>query len=96
MNALKRVTGDSFEVVRMNSADGPAVPPAARLGDLNGDGAVTVQDVTLSLRIAVGELAPAAAQKVADDANGDGKLNIQDATLILRYAVGLITTFPIR
>jgi hypothetical protein len=70
---------------------GVTPPPTGKLGDLNGDGAVNVQDATLSLRIAVGLLTPTDAQKAADDANHDGKWNVQDATLILRAAVGLGT-----
>jgi hypothetical protein len=64
-------------------------PPTTKLGDLNGDGNVNVQDATLSLRIAVGLLTPSDAQKTAGDVNKDGKWNVQDATLILRAAVGL-------
>jgi len=56
-------------------------------GDLNADGKVNVQDATLSLNIAVGNLQPTDAQKAAGDFNGDGKLNIQDTTLILNKAV---------
>jgi hypothetical protein len=65
--------------------------PTVKLGDLNGDGNVNVQDATLSLRIAVGLLTPTDAQKAAGDVNKDGKWNVQDATLILRAAVGLGT-----
>jgi hypothetical protein len=72
-------------------AGGVTPPPTTKLGDLNGDGNVNVQDATLSLRIAVGLLTPSDAQKAADDANHDGKWNVQDATLILRAAVGLGT-----
>jgi len=61
--------------------------PTGGSGDLNGDGKVNVQDATLSLNIAVGNLQPTDAQKTAGDFNGDGKLNIQDTTLILNKAV---------
>jgi hypothetical protein len=62
----------------------------AKLGDLNGDAAVNVQDATLSLRLAIGLLTdPTDAQKTAGDVNEDGKWNIQDTTLILQVAVGL-------
>jgi hypothetical protein len=71
-----------------------ATPTATTIqGDLNGDGAVGVQDATLSLRIAVGLILPTGNQTVAGDVNGDGKLTVQDTTLILRKAVGLIESF---
>jgi hypothetical protein len=72
---------------------GASVPPAAKKGDMNGDGAINVQDATLSLRLAVGLLTPTDDQKAAGDVNGDGKWNIQDTTLILQVAVGLKTGF---
>jgi hypothetical protein len=65
------------------------------LGDLNNDKNVNVQDATLSLRIAVGNLTATDAQKAAGDVNGDSKWNVQDTTLILRRAVGAISKFPI-
>lgn len=68
--------------------------PTVKLGDLNNDGKVNVQDATTSLRIAVGSITPTDAQKAAGDVNHDGKWNVQDTTLILRFAVGAITAFP--
>jgi hypothetical protein len=70
---------------------GDIQPPPSKLGDLNGDGKVNVQDATISLRIAVGLVTPTDAQKTAGDVNKDGKLNVQDATQVLRAAVGLVT-----
>jgi hypothetical protein len=58
-------------------------------GDLNGDGAVNVQDATLSLEITVGLLTPTDSTTAVGDVNGDGKLNVQDTTLILWMAVGI-------
>jgi hypothetical protein len=82
---ISRITISTFD---------PATPPATKLGDLNGDGGVNVQDATLSLRIAVGAITPTDAQKAAGDVNHDGKWNVQDTTLILRRAVGAIDKFP--
>jgi hypothetical protein len=67
--------------------------PAVTLGDLNGDGKISVADATLSLRIAVGLLTATDDQKAADDVNKDGKWTVGDTTLILQVAVGVKSGF---
>lgn len=54
-------------------------------GDVNGDGALTVADATLIMRMALGlmESVPEA------DFNGDGNISVADATLVMRAALGL-------
>jgi hypothetical protein len=74
---------------------GPAVA-----GDLNGDGFVTVADVVLALRAALGFITLTDAQTFAADlvprtgANGrnigDGKVTVADASYILQRALGLV------
>jgi hypothetical protein len=75
------------------SGNFPTPTPSVKLGDINSDNNINVQDATLALRIAVGLLTPSDAQKTAADVNKDTKVNVQDATLILRFAVGLINSF---
>jgi len=62
-----------------------------KLGDINNDGKINVQDATLALRAAVSLVTLTPAQVTAADVNKDGKVNVQDATKILRVAVGLDT-----
>jgi|GEM_PF-3305363 len=77
------------------AASSGVTPPPAGLapGDLNGDGKVTISDVTIALRIAVGLMTGTPEQmKAADVAPKgapDGKVNIQDVTRLLRRAIGL-------
>lgn len=64
---------------------------ARRKGDVNGDSRVTVADVRLALRAAVGKTALTAEQQTAADVNGDNAVTVADVRKILRYAVGKIT-----
>ncbi len=63
------------------------------MGDLNGDGKVSLGDAVLALRIALGVLTPTPDQvKMADVApkpGGDGKITVGDVVRILRRSVGL-------
>jgi hypothetical protein len=71
-------------------------PPEAKvmLGDLSGDGKVTIADVTIALRCAVGLLTPSPAQLKAGALHGGDKIAISDVTRILAFAVGLIQSLP--
>lgn len=69
------------------------------LGDIDGDGRVTVADAVLALRIALGVVeSPPEILRVADLApmenstgsRGDGAITVADAVLILRMAVGIL------
>lgn len=69
--------------------------PVVRPGDVDGDGAVSIGDVVLLLRLLVsggpipppdGEFDPLSA---AGDLNGNGTLEVSDAVLILQALVGL-------
>lgn len=64
------------------------VPPPF-LGDVNGDGRITVADATLLLRIVIGNLTPTSYQKAAGDLKGDDVLSVADVVLLLRRAIGL-------
>jgi WD40 repeat protein len=58
-------------------------------GDVNGDGAVSIADVILLLRMAVGIVVTTPQQVSAGDMNADNKLTIADVSLLLRRVVGL-------
>ena len=66
------------------------VPPV-KVGDPDGDGAVTSADARLALRASVGleKYAKGSAKYNACDADGDKKITSADARLILRASVGL-------
>ena len=63
------------------------------MGDVNGDGYIRVDDVTLVLKYAVGTESLNSLQLKAADVNRDGKVNVKDATLIQRYIADMITEF---
>jgi len=65
-------------------------PPAGVPGDVNGDGKVSIPDVSLALRLAVGMAAPAAVTWQNADLNKDGRIDIPEVTKLLRFAVGII------
>lgn len=60
-----------------------------QIGDVNGDGQITVSDARTALRSAVGLDTLTPEQKTVADANGDNNITTADARLILRAAVGL-------
>ena len=63
-----------------------------KLGDVNGDAAITATDANTILRY-VAKLTDDVNDAVAD-VNGDGVVNTTDANVILRYVTKLIDSFP--
>ena len=63
------------------------------LGDVNGDGQVTVVDATLIQKYIAGLVTLSDTQKAAADVNNDGSVSVIDATLIQKYIAGLISNF---
>lgn len=59
------------------------------LGDANGDGEITICDVTAIQRAAAGLITLRGPQKTLSDVNGDGEITIQDATELQRYIAGM-------
>jgi len=68
-------------------------PSIYRIGDINEDGIINVQDVVLAMQhvLMIEELAEE--QAAMADANGDGEINVVDVTLLMQFALGLINTF---
>lgn len=58
------------------------------LGDVNGDGAVTIVDATAVQNLIVGNMSTSDTQKLTSDVNEDGTTSITDATAIQKYIVG--------
>ncbi len=63
--------------------------PIIWLGDVNGDGAVTLADAILSLQILSGMDTSRKAVSLRADVNGDGKIGLADLLFILQTAAGL-------
>lgn len=64
------------------------------IGDVDGDGAVTVQDATVIQRALANMKTPENANLDAGDVDNDGEITSNDVTLILRYEAGLIPSLP--
>ena len=64
------------------------------IGDVDGDGAITVQDATVIQRALANMKTPENANLDAGDVDNDGEITSNDVTLILRYAAGLIPSLP--
>ena len=67
--------------------------PFNTAGDVDGDGAVTVNDALICLRGAMGLVGLTPMETAACDVNGDGNVDVTDALMILRFAMGLISGF---
>ena len=65
------------------------------MGDVDGDGEITVTDSRLALRQSVGLENLSANQYVLADVNGDGSVEVEDAQEILAVSVGSQTTFSL-
>ena len=63
------------------------------LGDVNGDGNISVLDATLIQKYIAGLVTFSNTQKAAADVNNDGSVSIVDATLIQKHIAGLIDKF---
>lgn len=66
---------------------------AVELGDIDGDGKISVSDARLVLRYAVSLDPPTAEQKTAADVDNSGDVSVSDARLVLRVAVKLDIDF---
>ncbi|MBQ1639163.1 MAG: Ig-like domain-containing protein, partial [Ruminococcus sp.] len=66
---------------------------AVTIGDADGDGTITIGDVTLIQQFAAEIAAQDAIQTTAADVNRDGVVSIDDATIIQRYLAEFIADF---
>ncbi|MBQ7745172.1 MAG: carbohydrate-binding domain-containing protein [Ruminococcus sp.] len=87
---ITKVTG----AVTINvSTEKSATPSDYTLGDVNGDGYITVADATLVQQHAAELITLTDTALLAADTNKDGYVTVADATLIQRYAAELIDEF---
>jgi hypothetical protein len=63
------------------------------LGDVNGDTAITIADVTLIYQHVRGKIALTGDALLAADVNGIGGVTIADVTLVYQYVRGKISSF---
>lgn len=67
-----------------------AVISNPKIGDVNGDGSVNVQDAVLIINITLNKISPTEKQKIDADLNMDGDINILDAVKLINIAIGEI------
>ena len=77
----------TLTAVIKNTASNPS-----NLGDLNGDGKVTMADVIRLARGAAGYVTLTKQEQTAGDVNGDGKITMADVIRVARFAAGYSTT----
>ena len=80
-------------VIEIPATDATVEPAEKALGDINGDGIITVADATMVQEYAA-ELREFTADELkAADTNRDGIITVADATLIQQYAAEMIDEF---
>lgn len=67
----------------------PSVAEVALLGDLDGDGSVTLSDAASALQLALGMEAADEARSHMADLNGNNAVDMEDVTLTLKLALGM-------
>lgn len=69
------------------------IPPEFMLGDVNDDGKIDIDDVTLTQKYIVGLEKLTETQILAADTTKDGLINIDDVTTIQKYIANIINEF---
>ena len=64
--------------------------PDCMVGDINGNGTVTIDDATMVQKAVAEMVVLTGTQTLAADADGDGVVNINDATMIQKYIAELV------
>ncbi len=67
--------------------------PEVMLGDINGDGAINISDLTLCMNHILGKIKLTDEKFYAADVKEDGVVNVSDLTLIMNYILGKINEF---
>lgn len=69
---------------------GADVPDTPKKGDVNGDGKVNIDDVTLIQKYIANMAELDSIQLKAADLNGDENANIDDVTMIQKFLAGMV------
>lgn len=80
-------------IVFVSGTANPTEPttPVQIIGDVNGDGSITVLDATTLQKYISGLVTLSDEQLALADTNGDGSVTVLDATAIQKYIAGLVT-----
>lgn len=70
-------------------------PPCGRMGDVDGDGWVTISDAEMVAAWLVGNIELSAEQLARADVSGDRQIGIGDALFIAQFVEGQRDTFPV-
>ncbi len=81
---FKTGTGSVVTEFKVDAPDAPK----AMYGDVNGDGAITVEDATLLQKISLGLVEATNEQLICADVTGDGNVSIRDVTLVQKFIAG--------
>lgn len=87
------VFNSEFSNVKFNTTDGTVSVKSLVLGDVDGDGCVTIIDATVGQRYIAKRVKLTDEQMVCADTNKDGNINLKDITAIQRYIAKLIPKF---
>ena len=67
----------------------PAIAEVITVGDLDKDGKITLNDVSFTLKVALGVEEETQEIIKAADTNGNGKVDMDDVGFILKYSLGI-------
>ncbi len=95
-NLSGTVKDEAYETFRIiASSTQPSKPlVCGTLGDVNGDGVISIEDVDLIKLIAVGKVKPNGIQSKAADVTGEGNISTLDAVHVRGYILGTKGEFP--
>ena len=74
----------------LTNADEMAAAYNVKLGDVNGDGEIKINDVTMLVDVVIGKIAITDEIKAAGDVNKDGEIKINDVTTLVDVVIGKI------
>ncbi len=70
------------------------ITAGAKVADIDGDGSISIGDVTQIQKVIAGLIAPSETFYEIADVNEDGNVNITDVTYIQKYIAGLLSDEP--
>lgn len=71
-----------------------ATSDARLIGDVNNDGAVSIEDATIVQKYLANMVDFDEEARICADTDGNGAVSIEDATIVQKYLAGMINDFP--
>ena len=71
-----------------------ATSDARLIGDVNNDGAVSIEDATIVQKYLANMVDFDEEARICADTDGNGAVSIEDATIVQKYLAGMISDFP--